>query len=99
MLIKLIHYDHSDIIAAFCGSIMYVMIQNKYTGWRKISAFIISFFIGIQNGSVVASVIQSYLPGPVVIENALGSFFCSLLTITIAKNVIDIISHSLNKDR
>ncbi|XGI79128.1 putative holin [Enterobacter hormaechei] len=97
MLINFIDNGHSEIIAAFCGSIMYIMIHDKYSGWRKISVFLISFFIGIQNGDIVASMIQSYLPASVVMENAMGSFICSLLTVTIAKNIIDIAKHFFHK--
>lgn len=97
MLAEFLYEHFPDLTASLLGSLLYMMIQKDYQGWKKLLVFLTSFLIGFQNGNIITCLIENYLPCQIVIERSLGCFIFSLLTITISRHILAISKSALNR--
>lgn len=87
----------SEVIAAFSGAMLFIIIQHTFRGLNKLLIFLVSFFMGIAGADTTVSLVQRYLSADIHMNKEVGAFLCSALIVSVAMTVISRVEHHRNK--
>ncbi|WP_148245166.1 MULTISPECIES: putative holin [Enterobacteriaceae] len=90
--------DMSIAVASLSGALVSVFAQQRSGRYHKITAFFVSFTMGIVGADATLEILGIFAPGVFSGERAVGAFFCSALIITVIINIMRLIDYNMKKN-
>lgn len=80
--------NESLMLAAFCGSVMFVLSKSDLKNAHKLVYMLLSFFLGILGAADAAAIMSGLLnmlpfKQDIVVSHTIGALFCSVIIVHI----------------